>query len=363
MAELRWVGTTAEVRDLADELADARWLAVDTEFSNEKTYYPRLCLIQIGWDGGVACVDPLAPRIDLVPLLGVLRSPGIQKVLHAAGNDLAVLHPLLGGALGPVFDTQLAAAFVGHGPSIGYGPLLEAVAGIRLDKGWARTDWSARPLPQAALRYAADDVRHLRRLVEHLEGELARLGRSAWFREDSEALVVAAEEPELDPAQAWRRVRGWQRIDASALPLLRELAAWRERAARRANRPRRRILEDDLLMQVARARPRNRDELGCLRGFRPDWHGAEAGALLAIANAGAYPELPRLDLPPDRDEKAALDGMRAAVGRLAESEGLPDALLATSEELLRISRGSVDERPLRGWREALLGPVLRAFRR
>lgn len=363
MAELRWVGTTSEVRALVTELAGARWLAVDTEFSNERTYYPRLCLIQVGWEGGVACVDPLAPGIDLEPLLDVLRSLEIEKVLHAADNDLAVLHPLVGGALGPVFDTQLAAAFVGHGPSIGYGPLLEAVAGIRLDKGWARTDWSARPLPQAALRYAADDVRHLRRLVEHLEGELARLGRDSWFREDSEALVAAAEEPELDPAHAWRRVRGWQRIDPSALPLLRELAAWRERAARSANRPRRRVLDDDLLVQVARSRPRGRDELQQMRGFRPDWHGAEAGALLAIANAGPYPDLPGLELPPDRDEKAVLDRMRAAVRTLAEAEGLPDALLATSEELLRISRGSEDERPLRGWREALLGPALRAFRR
>jgi ribonuclease D len=362
VAELRWVGSSSDVRALAEEIGTAAWLAVDTEFSNEKTYYPRLCLIQVGWEAGVACVDPLVPGIDLGPLLDVLRRAETQKVLHAATNDLAVLHPLLGGAFGPVFDTQLAAAFVGHGPSVGYGPLLERVLGIRLDKGWARTDWSARPLPPAALRYAADDVRHLRGLVEHLEVELAQRDRHAWFREDSDALVAAASAPDLDLGLAWRRVRGWQRIDPGALPLLRELAAWRERAARTANRPRRRILEDDLLLQVARLRPGSRAELERVRGFRPDWHGTEAGPLLAIVGSGPHQDVDVLDLPPGRDEKAELDVMRAAVGRIAAREELPDALLATSEELLRIRRGSMVERPLRGWREALLGPALRAFR-
>ncbi|MEY2981695.1 MAG: ribonuclease [Planctomycetota bacterium] len=362
MAELRWVDTSSGVRRLAAELADARWLAVDTEFANEKTYYPRLCLIQVGWTSGVACVDPLARGIDLEPLLDLLRAGGIRKILHAAVNDLAVLHPLVGGVCAPVFDTQLAAAFVGHGPSVGYGPLLEHVTGIQLDKGWARTDWSARPLPQAALRYAADDVRHLAGLVEHLESELSKSGRTPWFEEDSAALVATASEPDQDPSHAWRRVRGWQRIDPSALPLLRELAAWRERAARAANRPRRRVLDDELLLQIARFRPGSLPELERLHGFRADWHGAEVGPLLAIASAGPYPELSTFDLPPDRDERAVLDGMRTAVSKIAASEGLPDALLATSEELLRVRRGATDERPLRGWREALLGPALRAFR-
>ena len=362
MAELRWVGTSSDLRALAAELASVDWLAVDTEFSNERTYFPRLCLIQVGWAGGVACVDPLAPGIDLSPLLDLVRSPEVLKILHAAANDLAVLRPLLGGAFGPVFDTQLAAAFVGHGPSIGYGPLLEGVAGISLDKGWARTDWSARPLPQAALRYAADDVRHLRRLVDHLAAGLERAGRRDWFLEDSRSLVEAAAAPDLDPSLAWRRVRGWQRAPLSDLPVLRELAAWRERSARAANRPRRRVLEDEVLLQVARHRPRDRGGLERLRGFRIERHGAEVAALLAIAGAGSHAAIPSLELPPDRDEKLVVDAMRAVVRGLAEETGLPEALLATSEELLRVHRGSAEERPLRGWREPLLGPALRAFR-
>jgi ribonuclease D len=355
---VRWIDRQPALDALLAELEGRSWVSIDTEFLTERSYFPRLCLLQIAAEGLVACVDPLAAGLELGPLWTLLRRPELEKLCHAGENDLAVLSPAVGAVLGPVFDTQIAAAFTGHGPSIGYGPLVERLCGVALDKGHARTDWSRRPLPREAVRYAAADVVHLRPMQQELAAELARLGRSGWAAEEFQALEDPARYRD-DPGLLWRKVRGWQRLDEGALAVLRELAVWRESSARATNRPRRWVIGDEVLLEISRRRPADRAELAAVPGFDPRRHGAEVAAILAMVRHGAARagEGPR---PVRPDEAVRVERLRALVAEVAADLGLPDALLATVDDLLRLVRGEDRVRPVSGWRRDVVGTRLLA---
>jgi len=240
------------LRALTDALDRDRPLALDTEFLRERTYRPQLCLIQVASDETRACVDPLAP-IDLQPLAELLARPGQPSILHAASQDLEVLHQQLGVLPAALFDTQIAAALCGMGDQIGYATLVDRLFGVQLDKAHSRTDWSRRPLSDEQIRYAIDDVRYLPEAHAILGERLTQLGRLAWLEEDCAAML----DPDRwspQPLEAWRRLKGWQRLPAAAFPRLRQLAAWREERAARLDRPRRWVMEDDTLVQLAARR-------------------------------------------------------------------------------------------------------------
>ena len=259
------IATDAALADLCRALEGSEWIALDTEFLRERTYYARLCLIQIGAPGIVACIDPLALE-QLEPLHALLENPDLRKVLHAARQDLEVFNDLRGVVSAPLFDTQIAAAYLGYDDQIGYAALVTAITGVTLDKTHTRTDWSARPLSAAQHRYAEDDVRYLMPVYEALHERLDAAGRLAWVTDDCARLS----EPALyanDPAEAWRRLRGGAELPAANQQMLRALAAFRELTAQARNLPRGWVLRDEVLFELARLAPQKHAELASIRGL------------------------------------------------------------------------------------------------
>lgn len=347
---------------LLERLAGQSVLTLDTEFAADRSYVPRLCLIQVAGDGVAACVDPLA-GFDLAPLWERLSDPAVLKVLHAGENDL----PLLGGPEhevlpGPVFDTQIAAGLCGLGWPIGYGDLVRELTGMKLDKSMQRTDWAARPLPQDAVLYAVRDVTHLRAAHRHLADRLAERARSAWIEEEGRALVDPARY-RRDPQDAWLRVRGCERLDGIGRAVLKELAAWREQTARSTNRPRRWVVPDEVLAGAAQRLPQSEGELRAIRGFEVRRHGMHVAPVLAIVKAAR--RLPEAKWPAaggkarDSQERSALEVLQGLVHGVAAQHDIDPGLAAENTELLAALRGDRDGRLFSGWRGELFGVALR----
>jgi ribonuclease D len=356
-----YIDTPAALSALCARLKGKPWLAVDTEFMRERTYYPELCLVQVASDEQVACVDPLAlPSLD--PLMGLFLDGATLKVLHAARQDLEIFYHLAGRVPAPVFDTQVAARFLGLPDQAGYGAVVQSLLGITLDKSHARTDWARRPLPPAALEYAADDVRHLRTVYLKMQDELAARGRGGWAEPEMKAL---AEEKlyRPDPEGAWQRLRGIQRLKPKAVAPAKALAAWRERTAMAENRPRQWILKDEALMDLVKQQPADLAALAAVRGVGESLakrHGAEL--LKLIAGDGSAPaERHRSEAPLAPRQEALVDALTALV-RLKAAEGdVSAASLATRSELERLVRGERDLPVLKDWRLAMAGQSLLDF--
>lgn len=356
--------------DRASSLAEAcaRWraggeLALDTEFVFERTFFPRLGLIQVAAAGEVALIDPLAVG-DLSPLAALLADPGLDKVLHSAGQDQAVLARATGAAPRPLFDTQVAAALCGLGPALSYAALVETLFGVALGKHETRTDWLRRPLTPEQLRYAAEDVAHLQAAAAELRRRLGALGRLDWAREDS-AAIAANGEP-ADPDQAWRRLRGIERLAPPARRVARELAAWREREARERDLARPFLLRDETLLALARREALAPEEATKLPGFDPRRHAHLAGLwarALAAARAAAAgsPEVPVAPAP-GRERRAAERALAAAAARRAAELGLPAELLLPRRARERVldawEEGAPPAAALGGWRGAELAAAL-----
>jgi ribonuclease D len=335
-------------------------LAVDTEFVRERTYFPRLCLIQAAAGGDILLVDALAIA-DGGALARELSDDRRPKVLHAARQDIEALLPLTGAPLAPVFDTQQAAALLGFPAQIGYAELVRQVLGVELAKGHARTDWSRRPLSQEQLAYAADDVRYLPDLAAALDDRLAAAGRRAWLDEES-AMLRDVSLYRVEPAEAWRRLKGVDRLDAASFAAARALAAWRERRAMSRDLPRGWILPDAALYELASARPATREALARVAAV-PKGTAARAGEELLAAIAS----------PPSDDAPRADDTGRPGPEQLRRQKSLQKALadvslelqiepevLATRRELAALARGARDVPVLSGWRRSVVGERLLA---
>jgi len=357
----QYIDTPAALDSLCARLRSQPWIAVDTEFMRERTYYPELCLVQVATDEVVACIDPL-PLPSLKPLLDVLLDPVTVKVLHAARQDLEIFYHLAGKVPAPVFDTQVVARFLGLPDQAGYGAVVQSLLGITLDKSHARTDWMRRPLPPAALEYAADDVRHLRNLYKQLQAELASRGRSSWAEPELKAL---SDEKlyKPDPESAWQRIRGIQRLKPKAAALARPLAAWRERTAIAENRPRQWIVKDEALMDLAKQQPADLASLAALRGVGDALakrHGAE---LLRILGESDGPPLARERAPAalNARQDALVDALYAVLRLKAAAGEVSPASLANRSELERLVRGERDLEIVKDWRLAMAGQALLDF--
>jgi ribonuclease D len=338
-----------------EALAGATWVALDTEFVRERTYRARLCLVQIATPDLLACIDPLA--VDVTPLLDALYRPTLRKVLHAARQDLEVLYDVRGAVLTPIFDTQLAAALTGPEDQIGYGALVERLTGHRLDKQATRTDWSQRPLSEAQLAYARDDVHFLREVYAQLGARLEALGRRDWLEQEC-ALLADPALYATDPAQAWRRLRAGQHLAPAAQQRLAALAAWREQTARERDLPRGWIVKDAVLMELANDPPPNLAALAQREGMTPAIVRKWGAELLARLNAGGSPgALWPAPVRLDTDQAAVLRRWSERAQALATAEGLSTTLLVTRQDLQDLLlRG--DGRLARGWRRQLLGEEL-----
>ncbi|HVT17039.1 MAG TPA: ribonuclease D [Thermoanaerobaculia bacterium] len=359
--------TDAALAEAARGWLAAPELALDTEFVRERTFFPRLGLIQVADDRTIYLLDPLAVR-DLAPLAAVLRSPSTLKVLHSASEDVEVFYRALGAVPSPLFDTQIAAGLAGAGSGLGYQRLVSALLGVELSKGETRTDWLSRPLSRAQLDYAAEDVACLLPVHQRLRAELAALGRLDWALEDSAALLDTSR-LDGDPETAYRRLRGAGRLQRRQLGVLRALAAWRDREARRRDLPRGFVLRDELLLALAARQPATAGELALLPGFDAGQAARDGARWLELIGQAA--SLPPGDLPPQPwrppDSAAARElerRLREVVRDKAAALALPPELLATRRTLEALLRSALsDPQPrlppdLGGWRRLLLGDDL-----
>lgn len=334
-------------------------LALDTEFVRERTYYPKLCLIQAAIDGDIILVDALAMP-DGGALAREMTSAGRTKLLHAARQDIEALLPLTGVPLAPVFDTQQAAALLGFPAQVGYADLVRQLLGVELEKGHARTDWARRPLSREQLAYAADDVRYLPALAAELDSRLAAAGRRTWLDEESAALREIGLY-RVEPDDAWRRLKGLERLDAGEFAAARALAAWRERRAMSRDLPRGWVLPDAAIHELAVARPRTRDALASIPSV-PAGTVARAGdALLAAVAGHASGVEPRGAGGAGRPEPEQLrlqKALQKELAAIAASLGIQPEILATRRELAALARGDRDVPVLSGWRRAVAGEKL-----
>jgi ribonuclease D len=341
---------------LCERLARSGFVAVDTEFMRENTFWPDLCLIQIGDAEEAAAVDPKADGLDMTPLMDLLvDNEDVLKVFHAGGQDVEIIYNITGKTPYPIFDTQIAAMALGLGEQVGYSNLVESLLGNSLDKGARFTDWGRRPLDKRQIDYAIGDVTYLATLFPKMLERLRKTGRGAWLDEEMERLANPANY-ENDPELAWKRVRVSSR-KPEVLGRLKALAAWREQEARGKNLPRGRIMKDETLADVAAHPPSGQEALARVRGLSPAWSGNDIGGRLMAALAGAKPLSPD-ELPP-REDKPGLGKEGALVADLlklllkirSRETNVASKLIARSEELELLAAGRRDGLSiLQGWR-------------
>ncbi len=268
---------TETLEKLCERLAESAFIAVDTEFMRENTYWPDLCLFQVATPEEAAAIDPKAEGIDLTAFLNLLvNNEHVLKVFHAGGQDIEIIFNLTGGTPHPMFDTQVAAMALGLGEQVGYSNLVDSLLGRTLDKGARFTDWARRPLDQRQIDYAIGDVTHLAELFPKMLERLRRTGRGEWLDQEMEKLANPSNYMN-DPAQAWKRVKIQSR-KPEVLGRLKALSAWRELEARSKNLPRGRIMKDETLADVALHPPATQEALGNVRGLSAAWRGNDIGA-------------------------------------------------------------------------------------
>ncbi|WP_112383645.1 ribonuclease D [Sphingomonas carotinifaciens] len=348
---------SATLANLCTRLADADFVTVDTEFMRESTYWPELCLIQIADTNEAAAIDPMAPGLDMTPLLDLLvNNEDVLKVFHAGGQDIEIIYNLTGKTPHPLFDTQVAAMALGQGEQIGYSNLVDSWLGIQVDKGARFTDWSRRPLDQRQVDYAIGDVTHLSSIFPKMLERLKKTGRGAWLDQEMERLADPAHYAN-DPDLAWKRVRISGR-KPDVLGRLKALARWRELEAQAKDLPRGRIVKDETLGDLAGHPPRKQADLARVRGLSATWAGNDIGGRLMAAIEGAEP-LSADEMPPRDDRKPGLGKEGSLVADLlklllkirARDIDVASRLLARSEELELLAAGVREDLPmLTGWR-------------
>ncbi len=338
-------------------------LAIDTEFLSGKTYYSRLCLLQVATGDFSAIIDPFEVT-DLGHLVDILLDERILKVMHAAYQDMELLTRLCGRSPAPVFDTQVAATLAGFPSQIGYARLLEDLLGVRIDKSESYTDWSRRPLTAKQVAYALDDVTYLQPMYEKLRILLKPGDRLAWLADDFAALSAPGAYESI-PDEYYRKIKRASSLNRRQLAVLRAAAAWRERDARRRDLPRQWIIKDESLIEVARRKPDDADALADIRGIDLRSLGDRGSGLMAAVLKGlSVPdsELPQMERRPQTavDIDSVVKLMAALVRTLSAAHGIAPSLLASQSDLEQLASGEEDDSPLlKGWRKALIGDDLK----
>ncbi len=337
-------------------------LALDTEFLREKTYYPKLCLIQAATDDGIWIIDPLAVK-DLSPLGELLEDESIMKVFHAATQDIEILLRVTGSVPWPLFDTQVAAALLGYSHQVGLAQLVGSICGVTLKKSDSFTDWARRPLSASQLEYASGDVTFLPELFECMRAMLEEKGRLEWLEPDFKELANA-DNYTVDPRERFRHLKRGNQLSRRQLGGAREVAAWREKRAQETDTPRKWVLSDEQIVEACRKETRTIDELFLIRGMREKLSTKDAREVVALLVKGfALPEeeLPSLDRPnaSEPNVDSALDLMLALTRAVARDNDIAMQTLASSSDLTNLARGHIQESGLmKGWRRTLIGEKL-----
>lgn len=343
-----------------ERVAGAEFITVDTEFIRDKTYWPRLCLVQIAGPDEAVAIDAQAEGIDLRPVFALMAKPDLLKVFHAARQDFEIFYQLAGRIPAPVFDTQVSAMVCGFGDAVSYENLVAKLARKHIDKTMRFTDWERRPLSPKQLDYALADVTHLRVIYEKLHARIERTGRSAWVAEEMAALTDPALY-RVDARESWRRLKV-RTAKPRFLAILRELARWREEEAQRRDVPRNRVLRDDALLDVAAHAPDTQPELASLRSLRGGQASGAMGEsiLAAIARGKAVPEA-ECPLPPrSRDGMMrtgpAADLLKVLLKMKSDAHDVAQKLIANSEDIEAIAADdNADVPAMHGWRRELFG--------
>jgi ribonuclease D len=346
-----------QLADFCARISKSDFVAVDTEFMRENTYYPELCLIQLADENEAAAIDPKADGLDMTPLLKLMtNNEDVLKVFHAGGQDIEIFYNLTGKTPHPLFDTQIAAMALGQGEQIGYSNLVDLWLGIQLDKGARFTDWSRRPLDKRQIDYAIGDVTHLADIFPKMLEKLVATGRGEWLNDEMERLADA-DNYRNDPETIWRRIK-MQSRKADVLGRLKALGGWREREAQRKNIPRGRIMKDETIADIASHPPKAQSELPKVRGLSPAWRDNEIGARLMATLADAQPL--SKDEMPDRSHNGTGGGKEGALVadllklllKIRSREiNVAARLITRSEELERLAAGEREGLELlKGWR-------------
>ncbi|MAM25803.1 MAG: ribonuclease D [Rhodobacteraceae bacterium] len=360
---MKTITTTADLAEFCREAARHDYVTVDTEFLRERTYYSKLCLVQLAMpgqdDSNAVLVDPLSDGLSLEPLYDLFRDTSVVKVFHAARQDLEIFFVDAKVFPEPLFDTQVAAMVCGFGEQVGYETLVRKIAHQSLDKTSRFTDWSRRPLSEAQKKYALADVTHLRQIYEFLAARLEETGRGHWVTEELETLTnpdtyVTA------PQDAWKRVKT-RTNSAKFLAIVRELAAFRESLAQSRNIPRNRVYKDDALVELASLKPATHEELGRARLLLRDARKGEiADGILRAVKAGVAckpGDMPKIDRSRDKLQvnPALADLLRVLLKAKTESAGVAAKLIAPASDLDAIAAGLRDVPALNGWRQEVFG--------
>ncbi len=361
------ITTTEELARFSKALRSQPFVAVDTEFMREKTYWPILCLVQAAAEGVEGIIDPLADNIDLSPFLEVIADKTIVKVFHAARQDLEIFHRLIGEVPSPLFDTQIAAMACGFGDQIGYEPLMRTLLKAKIDKGSRFTDWARRPLSDAQLSYALSDVTHLRDAYPLLTQSLEKRERKHWVEEEMDAL----NDDDLyfvHPEKAWKRLK-LKGVRPKEIGVVLKLAEWREREAQSKDTPRSRILKDESIFELARLQPKDAKSLARARSIPAGFERSRSGLAIldAIKDGAAMPRESLPSIEKEEREKASADVLellKVLLKRQCESFHVAPKLIASSADIEAIAMDDEADVPaLSGWRREIFGePALRLKR-
>ena len=360
------ITTSSQLEELCQHLRQHSWVANDTEFVREKTYFAQLCLIQVSTPDRIACVDPLSLE-DISPLLEVLFDESRIKVFHSGRQDLEIFFDIAERLPSPIFDTQVAASLLGIGDKIGYAALVKHFLEIELDKSMTRTDWRKRPISDKALAYAEDDVRHLRTIYPLLKTALEERGRLQWA-EDEFSSLTDMDTYTNDPEDAWVRVKGLRSCRGLPLQIGKTLASWREDYARQIDRPRRWILADNIIVDVAKASPDNEEAVRRVLENSRDGNSARRHIhtihkLVQIAKASPktkqknHSRRRRLTPAEEKLVKKLLGQVRA----IGESLDIIPTVIASRKDVEQLVLGNKDTQLLRGWRCEVAGNILESM--
>jgi len=351
---------SAEVAAFCRRISGDSYVAVDTEFIRERTFWPRLCLVQIAGSEEAAAIDAVAEGVDLAPVFKLMANPGVLKVFHSGRQDIEIFHHLAGEIPTPIFDTQVAAMVCGFGESVSYETLVAQIAKAQLDKSSRFTDWARRPLTRRQIDYALSDVVHLRTVYEELARRLEKNARVGWLAEEM-AVLTDPETYRMDPREAWRRLK-IRSHSRRHLAVLREVAAWREREAQARDVPRNRVVRDEALLEIAAHTPRTKADLARARSVSKGMAEGTAGSaiLKAVADGLAVPEQDLPELPPRAELPSGIrpvvELLKVLLKMKCEEHGVAQKLVAATPDLEAIAADDAAPVPaLQGWRREIFG--------
>ncbi|MFV1984983.1 MAG: ribonuclease D [Thiohalomonadales bacterium] len=363
MTDEIYITTEKQLQKFCQQIKGASYLAIDTEFMREKTYYPQLCLIQIASTDHIVCIDPLAIK-DLKPLWDILFDENIIKIFHAARQDLELFYNITTRIPKPIFDTQIAATLLGLGDQIGYATLVKAILSIDIDKSQTRTDWSQRPLDDEQIKYAANDVRYLVQCYSLIITQLTTQNRLDWLKNDFEQLSDI-NLYNIDLQNTWLKVSGKQKIKGNSLGVLQTLTAWREQMAQEKNLPKKWVMKDDILIGLAMKRPKNKAQLAKIRGLNTETISRYGDKILSLINDTEHlsPDRPNIPGKLSQDQDALVDSLMSVMRLRAFEENISPAMIANRKDLeqLLLEQDNSELAITQGWRKEVAGDSILAF--